>query len=283
MVEVDDPRRKGLFVVGGQRPRNSLERRISDVRTRCFPTKQDLLRLLVDAGEVEDEADLLANRPELVSELMLSWIGYGQTGCHFATKLARSPAESGLLSVAYLDSPSEAMVESFEALLLDAPAAFEAVQFILPRVQSPEDAIQLLSNLGAHPRWYTTSIPNEQGDEDLVGLRWRLPGGRYVSWVLGFAPLETMPFTRRAPYTALFMRMKAPEFHDPDRPTEDDLLAVHLADVPHRLSSESLLQKWWRNTRQTKTELLAGELTSAARARVTFSLPPGSALALVEL
>lgn len=58
-------------------------------------------------------------------------------------------------------------------------------------------------------RWYRTDDGIDQADGiGLIGLRWILKNDTFVNYVPGFAPIPTMPATRRSPFTALFLRIR---------------------------------------------------------------------------
>jgi len=119
-------------------------------------------------------------------------------------------------------------------------------------------------------------VPDEKGRSLQVGLRWHVEGSDYLSWVLGIAPFDTMPFTRRfvgAPFIALVLRSRPPANFAQASP-EDGLNPSHLAHMDDMLGdNEEMRTKRSDATKRGKIALLGSELRSTARAKVTFSLP----------
>lgn len=261
-----------------------LYREIDGKPTRAFPTREGLVARLIALGLVSDEEDLLANRPDLAATVLLDWIQSTQTGCHFATHLARRRAEAGWLPLVMPRRlEDDELRATVDALLIPPPAA-EMVMIVFPWVSSAEDLVDLIAQMSTCSGWSLVdpiSLDGEGPDETLVGLRWALDSGEAESWVLGFAPFDFMPFTRRAPYTAIVFRIQDPP--DWQHRPEPDLIPVHLAQVPHFFGDRGAYQgEIWLRTVQTRAELLGGELTHAARARVSFSLPASAGRRLLS-
>ena len=93
----------------------------------------------------------------------------------------------------------------------------------------------------------------------------------HVAWVLGFAPIDTMPITRQSPYTAMILRSKVEYDHFAiPRADEPPNVGLHLADMC--LTSE-IGQGVWKNTEKMRANLVRDYEYYGAKARVTFSLP----------
>lgn len=215
-------------------------------------------------------------RPELIEEvapeIMFKWARGGQLGCHFAQIMARQPAEYGWWSVMLRGLHHGADLNTRLAPILQQAAAnHDALQLVFPEreLNTVAGVVTLINELCDDSAWYWEEIPLEDGasqDEVLLGLRWRIPGTQCASWVLGFADLPTMPFTRRAPFLALIMRTKPAPAGD-EVPTR-----AHLAHMDHKLDKASH-DSIWAKTEQTKALLIGDEMPHAARAKVTFCLP----------
>lgn len=250
-----------------------IERPIAGKPTRRFPTRSELIDRLVHHGLVVNEKDLLERRPDLAAVILLNWIQATQPGCLFATHLAKHRDRAGWLPVVMPRQLSDEQTQqSVDQIMFPTPEA-EMVMFVFPWVRTPEQLADLIAQIRKCAGWSSVdpiSLDGAAPDELLVGLRWLLPSGEAESWALGFAPFEFMPFTRRAPYTAIVIRpLDPPDWQE--RP-EADHTPVHLAQVPHFFGEERSRQIW-RDTEQLREDLLGGELTHAARARVTFCLP----------
>lgn len=220
---------------------------------------------------------LFPTRPELIEEvapeIMTRWAQGGQLGCLFAQRMAQQPANYGWLTVALRGLHHGADLNTRLApLLATAAAKYEALQLVFPEreLNTVAGVVTLVNELCDDPAWYWEEIPHPADVKDpqdvLIGLRWRLPNTQCSSWILGFADLPSMPFTRRAPFLALAFRTKA-------APTGDeDPKRAHLAHMDSRLDDANH-KNVWAKTVETKKQLVDGELPHAARAKVTFCLP----------
>jgi hypothetical protein len=249
-----------------------IERPIEGKPTRRFPTRQELVGRLIRQGLVESEADLLERRPDLVAVIMLNWIQATQPGCLFATHLAKHRDEAGWLPIVMPRRLDDSRFREMVDQVLVPPPDAEMIMFVFPWVTTPEDLADVIAQLRTCDGWSSVdpiSLDGAGPDELLIGLRWLLPSGDAESWILGFAPFEFMPFTRRAPYAAVVMRPLSPP--EGEKRPETDHIPVHLAQVPHFFGDRH--GEIWSDTVTLRKDLLGGELTHVARARVTFCLP----------
>lgn len=139
----------------------------------------------------------------------LQWLLARISPCGFAKAYAAEhplTKESRIACSVILDDLSSQDV-------VDADSLFDAVgqekmfgALLFPRVRYAEELTEVLSVLHASPRWRCTREIWRQKlsrPEDVpIGLQWRTAAGDDSS-VMGFAPLGSMPVTRRAPYFAL--------------------------------------------------------------------------------
>jgi len=167
---------------------------------------------------------------------------------------------------------------------LDAASAnHEAAVVIFPDVSGADEIVALVNNLCSDlsGRWYRTDDgidPDPSGLLRLIGLRWVLKEATSVNYVLGFASIDTMPFTRQSPFTALFLRIIEKKRTPAHR--EDGLVQVHLADLDSTFYPQELHDKVWELTKQYRANHVQPHLAPAARARVTFSVSPEAGKAL---
>lgn len=203
----------------------------------------------------------------MLGDVFLQWVRSGQLGCLFAVKLARAPDEAKWASVTPV--VDDGLAQRLQPILEAAAGTAEALQIILPGVATAERIVDVINILCRHPSWYWEKIPSTQADASgcfLLGLRWSLPSEGARSWTLGFAPIDSMPFTRRfvgAPFSALVFRTITPP------PDEKLPGVVHLAYMPTLGAPES----YWAKTSKLKSELVGDAFPDAAKAKVTFSLP----------
>ena len=240
---------------------------------RSFPTLDDYVAYYQGLGLIEDEADLVGNKNRLVSEIFYDWIKRLQHGCLFAAKLARKPSEARYQSFVFpraIDNPS--LAEDLNRLLDSAAQEEEAAQLIFSDIRTERQLVQLVNVLCRDERWYWTEpqAAAQAKDVRLIGLRWKLPGGKAVNHVLGFAPVDSMPLTRKAPFAALALRIREQK-RTPIR-KENGLVQVHLADMDSGLQSTEQHDRFWENTRKQKALLVEPTRAFAARARITFCI-----------
>ena len=249
----------------------SLLRRTLSGREKPFPTLDDMVEDLLLQGLIRDKEDLLTDRDELLSDVFFTWVNYGQLACQFAIHLSTIEQEAGWRSAVLTGAlDSERLHELLEGVIAKVAGA-EALQVLFPDIRTPDDIVDLINRLCESPRWYWIE-PSHNTDVVGVGLRWILPSDRSVNWVLGFAPLECMPFTRRAPFAALVMRLKD---RQPDNKAVLELgrVPVHLAHMPDMLNSEKERALYMAASERKRREYLNGESELTAKAKVSFSLP----------
>ena len=243
--------------------------------TVSFPSGDDYVEQLIAEGIVRDRDDLVHNYDHLVAEIFLNWVSAGQTACLFAARLARKPRQARWLPIVHLDGLTSPDLPQFLNGQLDTAArTHEAVALIFPDIETAEGIVALCNHLCADPsgRWYRARLDTEQADGmSLIALRWILPADGHVSHVLGFAPLATAPMTRRAPFTALVLRVVERK-RTPTR-YEDGRVQVHLADLDSGLHPQELHDRVWAATQEKKAQFVEPDLATGARARVTFSIP----------
>lgn len=271
------------FIKPPQREHCSIHREIKNGEAKIFPCLSDYVRVLIEQGEIQDEQDLIETRPELIPEIQRDWLKRNQTGCLFASMLSRKEESGSWYDEVFLDASNPDAYDSLDKTIMYISRRAEAIQIILPKLRTPNDIINFLELLCRKSQWRLVNIP-WQGDgvppAVQTGLRWYLPSHNFVSWVLGFAPWESMPFTRRAPFISFIMRTqgpgRCPEIARHTRPVDKvcRMPSVHLADLPDGLLNEETVMRYWNRTVEEKKNLLAGdELGLVARAKITFSFP----------
>jgi hypothetical protein len=261
------------------KPDKSVSRVVGPRDPRPFSSFDDLAAWLVALGRASTVQEVREQLRQVWGDLLFTWYTQGQVGCVFAQRLARSAGEARWYSAVVEGEWSAELLTG----MVDAAAAAraEALQILFPCAGTAEDAIEIIRRMGTHPRWQCADAPwldGEKGDSVQVGLRWIAPGGEYESWVLGIAPFEPMPFTRRlhgAPFIALVLRPTPPE---PDRATApvglSGLPASHLAHMNDGLGpDQDRRKKWMHGTEKAKRALVSPDPMSRARAKVTFALP----------
>lgn len=235
-----------------------------------FPGFADYENALREAGMLAS-GESLRDRHELLGPVMHHWVRRGQTGCQFAKRLAGEPHRFGWVDLVIVDHRDPEVPRALESFLASQSEA-EAVLVVLPSIGSVDALIEFFLSLCLLDSWRCVRVepdPAHPPDDDthtVVGFRWRPPQEAKESWPLVFAPLEDLPFTRRAPITAMVLRT-----HSPLPESEGIDLAAMDAHLP-----AMKFERAGKHTKAAKARLLRGELLSAARARVTLRVPAES-------
>lgn len=267
---------------------------LPDGQSFSYPTLDDYVNQLIGQEAIASKSDLLTNpdNDQAIGAILLHWSRFTFAGCLFAAHLAKGHvAAKWNTAIVRLTGPISEFSAAIDSHLLSAcEQKTEAVQLIFPEVFTADELVNLVNLLCAKRNWYWTCVPWRYGDAEakLIGLRWTLPSNsRVVNYTLGFAPLETMPLTRRAPFTTLVLRTsdrirRPPAGTDSSgRKLEADRVAVHLADMNSRIRAPERNSRFWTKTKAMKQERV-GKDTSTARARVTFAVPFDQAKELVD-
>lgn len=267
---------------------------LPDGQLFSYPTLNDYVEQLVAQHAIISKSDLLTNpaNDDVIGAILLHWSQYNFVGCYFAKHLSRKSAaakwHTAVMRVAGSTTNFSAQLDA--NLLAACQLEMEAVQLIFPEVFSAEQLVNLVNLLCAKRNWYWTCVPWKYGEAEskLIGLRWALPvNSRVVNYVVGFSPLETMPLTRRAPFTTLILRTSdqickpPPDTDSSVRKLEADRVAVHLADMNSRIRKPESNTRIWLATKELKRERV-GDDTSSARARVTFAIRFDPARELID-
>lgn len=254
----------------------SITRELDKGLSRKFSSFDDLLQMLIENGVVDSLDQLIEKQPALLGSLLFEWYMRGQVACAFAQSLAKDHINWQTLIIRE-SFDLEEFQKNLEAMADD----LEALQILFVGEATQEKAIEILSSLCTHPGWSCHEISwmdeEEQKAEDvvMVGLRWHRTGADYSSWVLGVAPFETMPFTRRfegAPFVALVLRPGPPTTFIAKKAVEGGVQASHLAHMNDGFGEDEEKRKRTdRLTSYQKQTLLAQDKRSPARAKVTFT------------
>ena len=257
---------------------------LNDGREFPYSTLADYVDHLIAAGQVKDVNDLINNHSHLIAEIFFQWISTGQLGCIFAAKLAKSPRENRWLPIVIPEAMKGESLGGFLNANLDAAGeSHEAAVVIFPYVKTEADIATLVNDLCSDPsgRWYWTDdgiSPDPGGAVRLIGLRWVLKSDKSVNYVLGFAAVKSMPFTRQSPFAAIFLRIKDDKRTSIER--EEARIKVHLADLDSRLETQALHDKYLELTKPYRKNRVEPHMLPVARAKVTFAVSPEAANAL---
>jgi hypothetical protein len=265
----------------------SVYREIGPDDKRSFSAFSDYLDFFIQAGHVASLDDLLDRKPDILGTILFAWFSQGQIACIFAQRLARKPIDAKWQSIVVRGDIDPELLSN---VLEEAAEQLSAVQLIFPGSGSAQQAIDIVRRLCSHPSWTCSEIdwmPDEKGRSVQIGLRWHSARGAYTSWVLGIAPFDSMPFTRRfvgAPFIALVFRPSEPTEFAPTPTDESGKPASHLAHMDDLLGDDQKKRdSMTQATKRAKSALLGHELRSIARAKVSVSLPAWCKLQLADV
>ena len=184
-----------------------------------------------------------------------NWLERKMSGCRFASELSAGAA------IAYQLVPPDLSREELPAVakFIDESAVKHlSAILLLPHVRSDEQISRVLGVLAADPRWSVSRVEwgsacpeSVRADRVLVGVEWKTTDGD-ASSAMGFAPLGTMPVTRRAPYFALALWAGGHE--NPYKKTPGK--RVGFIDAAHSLPKPKH-DKRWTDTEEAVGRLLA--------------------------
>lgn len=241
-----------------------------------------IIEQLVNHGQLDPGVDLScpSNHAE-IRKIQRAWLSHRQVGCAFAMQLAgRKSPESWVDIIAYDDmEPFSVMREVLAHVNGQAPA----IQVIFPdSVGDIEKFAGYIAAISGDSHWDTEIYQDDASPKHFaLGLRFRLPSTKFVSWVLGLGDFEGFPLTRRAPFPSLIFRTgppgAAPTIADARkaRPPSDvnGFEPVHLADYPVDQDPDRL-KKTWKATQTLKSRALSDcPYAHFAKAKYTAVFP----------
>jgi hypothetical protein len=219
---------------------------------------------------------------DVVVSVMRRYLRYGMTGCSFAAAYAaaQDAIQWGVWSGT---SPSESLHTDLSGFFTGAAKMQRPGIAVFPEIRTADEVVGFLVGLAGKSGWSLTRAKwgRYERDGELVGLWWCTPAGLRTS-VMGFAPLGSMPVTRRAPFVAIaawtgpkLNQQKSGKMKGPDLPDE-----VGFVDMPP-LQPE-LHDNMWDATRKAVRELKALPQEGAALPTVAFCLPSSCAPRLTQ-
>ncbi len=199
------------------------------------------------------------------------WLGSGLTGCSFAKSFARRAGHVSFFT--WVDEPSDELLGNLDPFLERSRGERTFPFVLLPRIRTARQIVSLLALLRTSERWEITVAEWPSGSatrsDVAVGLLWKNPNG-FRAAVMGFAPMGSMPVTRRAPYVALALWPGDQENpHFDKSPTG----LVSFADANTGLAKDAH-DKLWATSAKESRELLRDPFDDVVwMRRVAFCLP----------
>lgn len=146
--------------------------------------------------------------------LMQKWVIGHMTLCSFAASLLRTDS----ITLYESDDPFDGVeVAALNGVLdFSGMAKNRACVLMFPSIREEENIVTLVRRLEASERWRCAWKMQSQTRD--LNLEWLTEEGKWSS-CMGFAPLLTMPPTRRAPYVAI--ALWPGKARDPDQSSVD--------------------------------------------------------------
>jgi hypothetical protein len=165
----------------------------------------------------------------LVQDMFSAWLNATNLhGCAFATWAARNDR---LRYASFFDAPDEAIVRQLSLHIRVAQSQEQLALAVFPNIETERQLLALLELLDRDPQWVVIRLPIP--DRFAIDLRWKSSESLEAS-AIGFAPLGTMPVTRRAPYVAI--GVWACGHNNPRRKKPDGFIGV--GDMSHGLQDD---------------------------------------------
>jgi len=201
------------------------------------------------------------------------WLRGLGTGCEFASSLVHERKRFYCYSVLSFAKADVATI--INALVTNAAADKQPAYFLFPRIRTAPGITRMLETLNGEGGWTVKRVRwrKHRRDAVLLGAYWQTASGP-LSSAIGFAPLGTMPVTRRAPFVAIGVWGGGQENqHLKSRPKES---AVGVADIPSGHRQKKHAEKM-KSTDARVRALLADPAEDVVYLRqVAFCLPTGA-------
>ena len=247
--------------------------------------RADYVAAAVQAGIAATEAELLAS-DKAVRDLQRLWHYSGDQGCFFAIAMSKSTAyraDNGWVTVVVRDvDDARCDPDAVRELAGQVSGLFRRedvriVSLLFPLVTEVSALARLVRALGGAGWGIDLDPKPPPGPEWVnVGLRIEVPGTDARAFALGFAPLDHLPPTRRAPFTEIASVAKAkPDWEKPFPMLSTKKHEAHIADLgyyPLPNFSAAAFPTLWERTHDYRLERLGGDDTSA-KASVTYLFP----------
>lgn len=228
---------------------------------------------LRDAGVISiDEG--LSDRPDIAVEVYRDWQRRPPVACVFARLISLKPTiydvHWDILSSSITADNAIDIAQKVAQIVEPVKGQEEAVVILFPCVETPESLVLLCKALAQCDDWNVVASYNPSDKLDRVYTRiTTVVGPNTEAEVLGVGPFDFFPATRRSPILALHVRTKT-ERAKSRAPGSTD--KAHLADMEWPEGRGKRFHQFWSSTIQKRLEVLGGD-DSAARARITFSIP----------
>jgi len=198
----------------------------------------------------------------LVQDIFSAWLNATNLhGCAFATWAA---THDRIRYASFFDPPDDAGIRQLSLHIRVAQSHEQLALAVFPNIETEQLLLSLLELLDRDPQWNVVRLPIS--DRLAFDLRWKASDSLEAS-AIGFAPLGTMPVTRRSPYVAI--GVWAGGHSNPRRKKPDAFIGV--GDMSHGLQHERY-DKMQRLTRERVSRARNVLKDSTVATGVTFCL-----------
>lgn len=208
-------------------------------------------------------------------ERFCAWARTKSIGCLFARAMFQDPVAYGI-SIVTVPSSGTRQAELVDQAIgeeIRNPRS-EAAAFVFDSSLSVEGFAALMRALSVRPNWETreSEVHHRGANYSIIGLDVNVgqdQGVETLSEMVGFAPYDYLPITRRAPIPAIMLRTK-PTFSEDPLPgrveRRANLAAIRLDIHPNAFTA------LWEKSQELRAQL-DGADHPMARARVALAFP----------
>lgn len=144
----------------------------------------------------------MSGEPHPCVDHFMRWL-HGASPCMFARSFATS--DPRIIFYVVLDSFSGVELAAIAGTFDMAADAGQFACILFPRLRYANEIASIIKTLLRDERWSCSRVPWQKFPryrDTAIGLHWRTKSG-FVSSAMGFAPLGSMPVSRRAPYVGV--------------------------------------------------------------------------------
>lgn len=227
-----------------------------------FPTRADYLACCTNGRDV---ADLTAD--QLIA-IQRDWHIRGQNGCIFAMHAARKLSVHQWRYEVHPPDPDVPAIRRSISTAISDPDN-QILSLIFPAIECHTGLRKLIDIARSVGCYQAGEVDERTG---LVSLRYPVVSAE--AWIVGFAPLATLPPTRQAPFAELAIRtkVKTQALHPV---LNGDTSQAHLADVDLSFTPSVVACLIAKSIART-SKILGGDIARraarGAKAKVTFDL-----------
>lgn len=210
------------------------------------------------------------------TEEFCDWACTCNVGCYFARAMFKAPREYGIVIHHLEAATGHVLATIVEAATRAAvgDTTTEAAAFVFNRDLALREYAALLRGLSNKPGWFLREeVLQSDGHEYVVvgvDVSVGTEGGvAALSELVGFAPYNYLPVTRRAPVPAIVLRTKAAFSLDP-LPSRSERRA-NLAAIRLQIDTNAF-NSLWQKSQALRSEL-DGPDNPMARARIALAIP----------